>query len=293
MICHDFRCLVCEESTNLCLGFFFSLAALGDCSFVSVSPVISLVLESESEMSLATGLGFIFFERPDGNCNWYNEGVDAESQITDYWEFLGSDWAVARALGGVGATGGFIFFLFSLLMCCSSCFLALRVFTAFLLLVALTLCQCMTFMVFSSDVCTENECQFSRAAGWSVGAAACYSLSGFCHVLMRDYPGQGRHVPIKPVAQKSITNKQEQPPTDEEQARSVEGNGVIESDESAENEQSVEADDNQIAVHDDPPEGVVEEVIVADDNAGNSARDERVKPSKPLVGSITGGGDDS
>jgi hypothetical protein len=258
------------------LGTFFSLAALADCSFVSVFPGIA-VSEGEDEVSLVTRLGFITFEHPDhGTCYWYNEGGNAEDQIRDYWDFLGSDWTVARILGGAGAAGGILFLMFSLSMCCSSHFLAVRLFMSFLLWLVLTLFQCMTFLVFSSDICTENECEFSRSAGWSVGAAACFSLSGFCHVLMRDYPGR-RPVQSTPAAPKPVPVLEEQAPLDEEAVPAQENEEDAEED-PIENKEDVEeesvekdeqvvvaADDEEIVVKDEAPGGVTEEEVIVDE----------------------------
>lgn len=167
-----------------------SLATLGDCSFVAITPGVS-VTGDEDEDFLVKALGLVTYAKPNGTCYWYNSGGSPpEDQILDYFDFLGSNWRVARIMGAIGAAGGFLFTLFSISLCCSSHALAVRFFSAFLLNVVLTLFQCLTFLAFTSEICQENECKFSRTAGWCVGAAACFSASGLCFVLMQDYPGK-------------------------------------------------------------------------------------------------------
>jgi hypothetical protein len=234
-----------------------------------------LVSEGEDEEALVTRLGFITFEHPDGTCYWYDEGGNAEDQIRDYWDFLGSDWTVARIMGGVGAAGGILFFMFSLSMCCSSHFLAVRRFMSFLLWVVLTLFQCLTFLVFSSDICTENECQISRSAGWSIGSAVCFALSGLCHILMRDYPGRPPVESTPAATAKPLPAVQEQAPVDEEAVPAQEDEEGVE-EETMENEEpfveeTAENNDGDEEVDDDDDEEIVaedeapEDEVIADE----------------------------
>jgi len=278
----------------LFMGTCFSLAALGDCSFVSVSPGI-MVTEGNDENSLVKRLGFITFGRPDGTCYWYEDGDNADDQIRDYWDFLGGDWTAARILGGVSAASGMLFFLFSISMCCSSHFLGVRLFMAFLVWVVLALFQCMTFMVFSSDICTENECKFSRSAGWSVAAAACFCLSGFCHVIMRDYPGPIKVTPPPPRETKAVPAIQEQAPVDEEAVPVEENNDeeAIENKEAVESEEGIENKEEIAGNNEETPVEVAEKEVIVDEGDPELAPTseepqalaavEEVEPTEPAV----------
>lgn len=170
-------------------GTTFSLAALGDCSFVTVRVGIDVSGRPGGNV-LVESLGLVSFENPDGNCYWYNGGGDPFEQMMDYFDFLGGKWQVARIIGAVGVAGGIHLFLSSICLCCFSHSLAVRLFRAIFLSVMLPLSQCLTFLVFTSDLCQERGCRFSRSAGWSLGAIVCFMGSGFCYVFMNDYPGK-------------------------------------------------------------------------------------------------------
>jgi hypothetical protein len=170
------------------MGVLLSLATLGDCSFVWLDPGIEV---SETD-SVVIRLGFATFQRPNGACYWYEYADNPNDQVEEYFDFLGSDWRLARIFGAVAGCGGLLYFLFSLSLCCSSHLRAIRLFSAFFLCVALTLFQLMTFLVFTSDICSDSKCELSRSAGWSIGAASCYFTSGLLHLFMENYPGRDR-----------------------------------------------------------------------------------------------------
>lgn len=188
-----------------------SFAALGDCNFVTVNPGIDVSGRPDGNV-LVKALGLVSFEHPDGTCYWYNDGGDIEEQILAYFDWLGEDWEMARLMGCVGAAGGVIFFLLSIMLCCSSHFLGIRFFLACLLGVGLPLFQSLTFLAFMSDVCQDRECGFSRSAGWSVGAAVCFMGSGLCYSFMSDYPGRLRTTKSKTAAPKPMLMREEKAP---------------------------------------------------------------------------------
>ncbi len=138
---------------------------------------------------LVQHVGLIAFKHPGGTCCWYDEVENPEEQLRKYFDILGDDWQIARIFGVVATTGGFLYSLLTLVICCSTKCKPLRAFTAFTLCVVLTLCQSLTFIVFASEFCEEYDCVFSRSSGWSAGALTCFFGSGLCHLIMKDYPG--------------------------------------------------------------------------------------------------------
>jgi hypothetical protein len=103
-----------------------------------------------------------------GECFW-NERYDK-----DVWDFyydnLGSDW-----------NSGFW----------SPPPRTVQYLVAALLIPILMTFQFATFLVLGSDFCDENNCEFGRSAGLSVGVAGglCFFFSSLLFVLMKDYPG--------------------------------------------------------------------------------------------------------
>jgi hypothetical protein len=152
-------------------GILFALAALGDCSFVEVKREIELPLVPSFEST--RGLGLVTFDKPNGECYWYNEfsdEADVEDQIRWYFDKLGSDWEVARGFAYSTPVIGFVLFLYSLCLCCSAEVRGIRYVMAFVLAVLLTIFQGLTFLVYASDLCEEFDCDFSRSSGFSVAA---------------------------------------------------------------------------------------------------------------------------
>lgn len=64
-----------------------------------------------------------------------------------------------------------------------------RYFVAAILSVVLVICQGITFSVLNTDWCSANNCEFSRSAGFSVGALLCFFFGGVSLFLTKDYPG--------------------------------------------------------------------------------------------------------
>ena len=222
-------------------GTVFSVAAFGDCSLVAVDPGISVTERSVGDLTVDR-IGLLTFARPGmSTCYWYEDGNDPESQLQEYFNYLGDDWYFLRIYAAVGASGGAFFFLYTLSMCCSSHVKALRAVVAFMLCVALALFQCLIFLVFTTDLCSEHACTFSRSAGWSVGAALCYFVSGVCYLLMSDYPGQKTAkeipgsfpssktptVPVAPVDETMIQDDHEERHMDEEEEDLEDGGNVV------------------------------------------------------------------
>lgn len=230
-------CQVATAQFLLFAGTMFSVAALGDCSLVTVDPGISVTQSNVNDL-LVERIGLLTFAVPGkSTCYWYGDGNDPESQLQEYFNYLGDDWYILRIFAAVGASGGAFFFLYALSMCCSSHVMALRAFVAFMLCIALTLFQCLIFLVFTSDLCSEHECTFSRSSGWNIGAALCYFASGVCFLLMSDYPvrqfvkdiqgsfstSKAPIAPVPPVDQTIIHDENEAGSMDEEEVAVEDG----------------------------------------------------------------------
>lgn len=230
-------CQVATAQFLLFAGTMLSVSAFGDCSLVTLDPGISVTQNNVADL-LVDRVGLLTFASPGmSTCYWYDDGNDPENQLQEYFNYLGDDWYLLRIFAAVGASGGAFFLLYTLSMCCSSHVKALRTIVAFMLCVALTLFQCLIFLVFTSDLCSEHECTFSRSSGWNVGAALCYFASGVCYLLMKDYPGRqvvkeipgsfpSFKAPTAPVDQSTIQDDYAEGRMEEE-AIAVENDNVV------------------------------------------------------------------
>ena len=124
------------------------------------------------------------------SCYWYNEGNNPEDQVQKYFDLLGSDWRTSRVFGGISASLSFYYFCYLLSYICSSQVRGVRYFNIFFSAIVLTGFQGLTFLVFTSKVCEENGCTFSRAAGFSVAAMTCSVIAGLSFFLSKDSPGE-------------------------------------------------------------------------------------------------------
>jgi len=172
----------------LIVGSFFSVASLGDCSFVKIDSDLKFVL---GPTKTSNTFGYLTFEDAfDGRCYWYDDGgATSQQQIESYWDFLGSDFNLTRIFAMIAAGGGWLQFLYSVTLCCSSHKRHFRDLQFFLVSIVLTLFQGLTLLIFNSDFCEEYTCTFGRSAGFSGAACACYFMAGAMYRAMSDYPG--------------------------------------------------------------------------------------------------------
>lgn len=175
-------------------GMLFSLATLGDCSFASTGKRLFLP-DYFGFDGLPEGFdgfnkfGFIFFAKPNGECYWYDYGVDPNGQVDWYIRVFTPEWNVARGFAVVGFVGGLVMFFYSLSLTCSAQVQGMRFFAGFFLCVPLSCFQALTFLAFSSDFCQEVECDFSRSSTFSTVSACMYFCSGLLFIFMTNYPG--------------------------------------------------------------------------------------------------------
>jgi len=183
------------------VGAVLSLATLGDCAFATLDRTLILDWEEAAAGGGGTGttttedirgVGFITFERRDGQCYWYGEGsslVDPITQLERYWTVLGSQWQIGMGLTWFCAIFSWYFFLYTISYCCSSQVKCCRYLNGFCLSVVLVIAQGCTFLAYGSEFCYDYQCAFGRTAGYSVGAIVCYLISGIAFFFSKDYPG--------------------------------------------------------------------------------------------------------
>jgi len=174
-------------------GMLFSIAALGDCSFMELENRLFFPEDLDANLPLKVTqtqyVGFLTWQMLDGSCYFYFSGSDPVGQISKFYDILGRDWEMARIVAMLSACISFIFFCYLLSFTCSSQVRGVRYFNAIFLSVILTGLQCVTFLSFDSSFCEEYGCVFSRSAGFSVASMSCFFLSGLCFCCTVDYPG--------------------------------------------------------------------------------------------------------
>jgi hypothetical protein len=208
-------------------GMFLSAATLGDCSFVTTRQVqfpaslgIPVVYEDPNNPIIRRGVGFFFWELHDsGKCSW--ELFDTalpESVLEEIWkwyfdEVLDSQWDVARILAGIAWFLAFVTWWIILFATCMSYARPFRYVIAFILIVAVTTLQCCSYIVFRSDICSDNiagGCEMGRGAWYSFGAVLSYFIAACCFISMKDYPGVDN---VNNNNNKNDDEENDQPPT--------------------------------------------------------------------------------
>jgi len=175
------------------IGMLFSVATLGDCSFMELENRLFFPLDMDENLPLKVtqtqSVGFLTWKMLDGSCYFYFDGSDKRGQLEEFQDILGKNWEVARLVAMLSACLSFVFFCYLLSFTCSSQVRGVRYFNTVFLSVVLTGLQGITFLSFDSSFCEEYGCIFSRSAGFSVASMACFFLSGLCFFCTTDYPG--------------------------------------------------------------------------------------------------------
>lgn len=175
------------------IGMLFSVATLGDCSFMELENRLFFPLDLDENLPLKVTqtqyVGFLTWKMLDGSCYFYFDGLDKRGQLEEFQDILGKNWEVARLVAMLSACLSFVFFCYLLSFTCSSQVRGVRYFNTIFLSVVLTGLQGVTFLSFDSSFCEEYGCIFSRSAGFSVASMACFFLSGLCFFCTTDYPG--------------------------------------------------------------------------------------------------------
>lgn len=187
------------------VGFIFSFAALGDCSFVELDDRLFFPSDMDEDLPLKVTqtqyVGFLTWKGLDGECYFYTNGSDPNGQIQEFFDIMGTDWEKARIVAMLSTCLSFVFFCYLLSFTCSSQTRGVRNFSAVFLSVVLTALQGITFVSFDSSFCDEYGCTFSRSAAFSVASMGCFFCAGLGFCCTLDYPGSAWKKPkLKSIA---------------------------------------------------------------------------------------------
>ncbi|KAG7373338.1 hypothetical protein IV203_034062 [Nitzschia inconspicua] len=181
-------------------GFWFSVAVLGDCSFVEVAEPIQV----RQDGALATRLGLLSYtEIGTGQCYFWTDTlprgtvpgklspVYGDQQFEYYMqEVLGSQWYLTIGLSATVVGISLVWFVYVTTYCCSTHVHAARLFTGLMIALIFVTLQGLTFLVLSTDWCVDNQCETSRTTGFSFASIVSFFLSGCAFLFMTDYPGK-------------------------------------------------------------------------------------------------------
>lgn len=174
-------------------GLLFSVATVGDCSLVETGSrnffPPQVFLDLPAGRNFTTTLGLIFFAKPNGECYWYDLGDSPENQINWYITELTPDWNVSRGFAALGVVLGLLVFIYTLSLVCTAQKRGMRSFMAFLVSVALSCFQALTFLVFPTDFCDDVECSVSRTTTFCTVSVCMYFCGGLCFLFTSNYPG--------------------------------------------------------------------------------------------------------
>lgn len=175
------------------IGMLFSIATLGDCSFMELDERLFFPADMDENLPLkvtqAQYVGFLTWQKLDGSCYFYTFGSEPANQLAEFRDLLGRDWEMTRIVAMLSACLSFVYFCYLISFTCSSQVRGVRYFNAVFLSVILTALQGITFLSFESTFCEEYGCTFSRSAGFSAASMGCFFLSGLCFCCTSDYPG--------------------------------------------------------------------------------------------------------
>jgi hypothetical protein len=180
-------------------GFWFSLAVIGDCSFVEVVEPIQV----RQDGVMATRLGLLSYtEMGTGQCYFWSDAIltnttgslvplDGEKQLEYYVrDVLGSQWYPSIVLASTVVVISLLWFIYVTSYCCSTQIRGVRFFTGFMVALVFVTIQGLTFLVLATKWCDRNQCVTSRTAGFTYASCASFLLSGCAFFFMSDYPGK-------------------------------------------------------------------------------------------------------
>lgn len=181
------------------IGYFMGVGGNNGCAF-------GTVVLTGGELDYASGsVGWGIWNRESpGNqeyvCDTYTS--TEESLLVD------GKWRASRAMAVFANVCGGACMIICI---CLSCVSIPKTFLKITSLLSFTagFFQCLVFIWFSSDACSEYSCRFSRGAGFAVGAAITYMLNTF--IIMRVPLYQGRDDDIRFTSATPV-NQQANPP---------------------------------------------------------------------------------
>ena len=206
----------------LFLGFWFSIATLGDCNFITLDSVDDpwsdgIIVrigrdgngdgngDGSGSIIKSNKIGLLSYLDPDTDqCYyWTNQLQGLEPFTTMYGTdqiiyyiqtVLGSNWYPVISLCGLAAVLSFMTFLYIISYCCSTQVRGVRSFTGLFISIIITLCQVIgTYLIYDSNWCNDEfKCTIGRSTIFSIVASCCYFVSGLFFIFMTDYPGKKR-----------------------------------------------------------------------------------------------------
>ena len=208
----------------LFIGFWFSIATLSDCNFITLlsednGDSAGIVVREDGLKSNQIGLLSYLDIKTDQCYYWTNNEVQGLSEpITTYdsidqiiyyiQDVLGSNWYPVILLCSSATILSFLTFLYIISYCCSTQVRGIRLFIGLFISIIITLLQVIgTYLIYDSNWCNNNnslsldleeegslelECNIGRSTIFSIVASCCYFLSGLFFISMSDYPGRKR-----------------------------------------------------------------------------------------------------
>ena len=208
----------------LFIGFWFSIATLSDCNFITLlsednGDSDGIVVREDGLKSNQIGLLSYLDIKTDQCYYWTNNEVQGLSEpITTYdsidqiiyyiQDVLGSNWYPVILLCSSATILSFLTFLYIISYCCSTQVRGIRLFIGLFISIIITLLQVIgTYLIYDSNWCNNNnslsleleeegslelECNIGRSTIFSIVASCCYFLSGLFFIFMSDYPGKKR-----------------------------------------------------------------------------------------------------
>jgi hypothetical protein len=159
----------------------------------------------EYKPSELRGLGFFSWEAMDGTCSseyyigsnlTYADLNNNTYSVRDiacsvyYARLVGTDWKMPRAMAVLSSVVAFVAVTWMLILSCVANKRRYRAILAILLMIVLPMVQSLTFLVFRTDYCVANDCEYGGSSRYATAAVVAYFLSGvlLC-VGTTDFPG--------------------------------------------------------------------------------------------------------
>ncbi|KAG7340653.1 hypothetical protein IV203_024196 [Nitzschia inconspicua] len=231
-------------------GFWFSVAVMGDCSFVEVAEPIQV----RQDGALATRLGLLSYtEMGTGQCYFWTDTlprgtvpgkyspVYGEQQFEYYMqEVLGSQWYLTIGLSATAVGISLVCFVYVTTYCCSTQVHAIRLFSGLMVALIFVTVQGLTFLVLSTDWCVDNQCETSRTTGFSFASIVSFFLSGCAFLFMTDYPGKEALAKLQGEQHKHLFDEDDEGPPNK-----ILAGGLEELDEASPEEEEEDDDDEE------------------------------------------------
>lgn len=229
---YNIRCtIVCDvclwlstnrtDSNNIVLVLSppsFAIGTLADCNIVTLDNPI--VVREDGRTT--TQIGLLSYKDGDdaksAQCYyWYDNTIPGKEPFSELYgtdqiryyleEVLGTNfYPIIVLIGGACILSLFVF-IYVISYSCSTQVHGVRLCTGLFIGIIITLLQAVgTYLIYESNWCEENGCSIGRSTIFSIISSCCFFLSGFCFLIMSDYPGKKL---LKDMKVDNANNKQE------------------------------------------------------------------------------------